>query len=41
MSKHDWEAWTTAEEALMVNSYESDILPGVWGDLDESTSPDR
>ncbi|MFD8980370.1 hypothetical protein [Streptomyces sp. NPDC059564] len=27
---------TKTEEAFMVNSYESDILAGVWGDLDEA-----
>ncbi|WP_199879028.1 hypothetical protein [Streptomyces sp. CB02460] len=36
MSKHEWDALTTAEEAFMVSSYEIDILAGVWGDLDEA-----
>ncbi|MGW7613474.1 hypothetical protein ACWGKW_40775 [Streptomyces sp. NPDC054766] len=35
MSKQEWDALTRSEEAFMVNSYEIDILPGVWGDLDE------
>lgn len=36
MSEQEWDALTKAEEAFMVNSYEIDILPGVWGDLDET-----
>ncbi|MFD5818344.1 hypothetical protein [Streptomyces sp. NPDC127038] len=36
MSKHEWDTLTKSEEAFMVNSYEIDILPGVWGDLDEA-----
>ncbi|MEV5491167.1 hypothetical protein AB0L47_24775 [Streptomyces bobili] len=36
MSKHKWDTLTKSEEAFMVNSYEIDILPGVWGDLDEA-----
>lgn len=35
VSKQEWDALTKSEEAFMVNSYEIDILPGVWGDLDE------
>ncbi|MFE3905383.1 hypothetical protein ACFXPY_35115 [Streptomyces sp. NPDC059153] len=36
MSKQEWDTLTKSEEAFMVNSYEIDILPGVWGDLDEA-----
>ncbi|MFD3805962.1 hypothetical protein ACFWTC_20645 [Streptomyces sp. NPDC058619] len=36
MSRQAWDALTKAEETFMVNSYEIDILPGVWGDPDES-----
>ncbi|MDX2680466.1 hypothetical protein [Streptomyces soliscabiei] len=36
MSKHEWDALTKVEEAFMVNSYEIDILPGMWGDLDDT-----
>ncbi|MFF8321040.1 hypothetical protein ACF06V_28230 [Streptomyces bobili] len=36
MSNHEWDALTKSEEAFVVNSYEIDILPGVWGDLDEA-----
>ncbi|MFE7106828.1 hypothetical protein ACFU98_09365 [Streptomyces sp. NPDC057575] len=36
MSKKEWDMLTKSEEAFMVNSYEIDILPGVWGDLDEA-----
>ncbi|MFE4800772.1 hypothetical protein ACFRFL_38700 [Streptomyces sp. NPDC056708] len=39
MSKQEWDTLTKSEEAFMVNSYESDILPGVWGDLDEADQP--
>ncbi|MCX5199358.1 hypothetical protein OOK31_36725 [Streptomyces sp. NBC_00249] len=35
MSKHEWEALTDSERAFLINSYEIDILPGVWGDLGE------
>ncbi|MFH0522331.1 hypothetical protein ACHBTE_34900 [Streptomyces sp. M41] len=34
MSEREWQALTKSEEAFMVNSYEIDILAGVWGDLD-------
>nr|WP_240798366.1 hypothetical protein [Streptomyces sp. S501] len=33
MSEREWQALTKSEEAFMVNSYEIDILAGVWGDL--------
>ncbi|MFJ6462351.1 hypothetical protein ACIQM0_15125 [Streptomyces sp. NPDC091387] len=36
MSKQEWDTLTKSEEAFMVNSYEIDILAGVWGDLDEA-----
>ncbi|WP_406412329.1 hypothetical protein OG923_25330 [Streptomyces halstedii] len=36
MSEHEWQALTKSEEAFMVNSYEIDILAGVWGDLDDA-----
>ncbi|MFB7777608.1 hypothetical protein [Streptomyces bauhiniae] len=36
MSKQEWDRLTKSEEAFMVNSYEIDILAGVWGDLDEA-----
>ncbi|MGA5008255.1 hypothetical protein ACPCDX_25095 [Streptomyces koyangensis] len=36
MSKQERDALTKSEEAFMVNSYEIDILAGVWGDLDEA-----
>lgn len=36
MSEHGWQALTKSEEAFMVNSYEIDILAGVWGDLDDA-----
>ncbi|MFJ2639905.1 MULTISPECIES: hypothetical protein [unclassified Streptomyces] len=36
MSKQEWDTLTKSEEAFMVNSYGIDILPGVWGDLDEA-----
>ncbi|MFJ2095480.1 hypothetical protein ACIOEW_40675 [Streptomyces sp. NPDC087901] len=36
MSKQGWDTLTKSEEAFVVNSYEIDILPGVWGDLDEA-----
>ncbi|MES9588441.1 hypothetical protein ABZ776_23935 [Streptomyces sp. NPDC007076] len=36
MSKQEWDTLIKSEEAFMVNSYEIDILPGVWGDLDEA-----
>ncbi|MFD3538135.1 hypothetical protein ACFWUQ_01355 [Streptomyces sp. NPDC058662] len=36
MSRHEWDALTEAEEAFMVNSYEIDILAGVWGDLGDT-----
>ncbi|RWZ69017.1 hypothetical protein EQK42_32735, partial [Streptomyces albidoflavus] len=36
MSKQERDALTKPEEAFMVNSYEIDILAGVWGDLDEA-----
>ncbi|KAB7835490.1 hypothetical protein [Streptomyces mobaraensis] len=36
MSEREWQALTKSEEAFMVNSYEIDILAGVWGDLDEA-----
>ncbi|MFJ1883589.1 hypothetical protein [Streptomyces sp. NPDC088137] len=36
MSMQEWDTLTKSEEAFMVNSYEIDILPGVWGDLDEA-----
>ncbi|MCJ0875874.1 hypothetical protein [Streptomyces sp. AP-93] len=35
MSEREWQALTKSEEAFMVNSYEIDILAGVWGDLDD------
>jgi hypothetical protein len=36
MSQREWEALTPSEAAFMINSYEFDILPGVWGDLAEA-----
>ncbi|MFD4246841.1 hypothetical protein ACFWP3_35420 [Streptomyces sp. NPDC058525] len=36
VSKQEWEALTESERAFLINSYEIDILPGVWGDLDEA-----
>ncbi|MFJ8376243.1 hypothetical protein ACIQ9I_32360 [Streptomyces sp. NPDC094461] len=36
MSKQEWDTLTKSEEAFMVNSYGIDILPGIWGDLDEA-----
>jgi hypothetical protein len=36
VGKQEWDTLTKSEEAFMVNSYEIDILPGVWGDLDEA-----
>ncbi|MFC9856315.1 MULTISPECIES: hypothetical protein [unclassified Streptomyces] len=36
MSEREWQALTQSEEAFMVNSYEIDILAGVWGDLDDA-----
>ncbi|MET9608290.1 hypothetical protein ABZZ17_25090 [Streptomyces sp. NPDC006512] len=36
MSKHEWDALTKIEEVFMVNSFEIDILAGVWGDLDDA-----
>ncbi|MFI5775145.1 hypothetical protein ACIA74_43330 [Streptomyces sp. NPDC051658] len=36
MSKQEWDTLTKSEKAFMVNSYEIDILAGVWGDLDEA-----
>ncbi|MFF5702449.1 hypothetical protein ACFY7H_08080 [Streptomyces sp. NPDC012794] len=36
MSEREWQALTKSEEAFMVNSYEIDILAGVWGDLDDA-----
>ncbi|WP_331725763.1 hypothetical protein OG264_38650 (plasmid) [Streptomyces xanthophaeus] len=36
MSKQKWEALTESERAFLINSYEIDILPGVWGDLEEA-----
>lgn len=36
MSEREWQTLTKTEEAFMVNSYEIDILAGVWGDLDEA-----
>ncbi|MFE2095222.1 hypothetical protein [Streptomyces sp. NPDC059460] len=36
MSEHEWQALTKSEEVFMVNSYEIDILAGVWGDLDDA-----
>ncbi|MFD9541172.1 hypothetical protein [Streptomyces sp. NPDC060022] len=36
MSKQEWDTLTKSEEAFMVNSYEIDIMAGVWGDLDEA-----
>ncbi|MET8748113.1 hypothetical protein [Streptomyces sp. NPDC004728] len=36
MSEHEWQALTKSEEAFMVNSYEIDVLAGVWGDLDDA-----
>ncbi|GGR03228.1 hypothetical protein [Streptomyces netropsis] len=30
-----WDALTSDEQAFLINSYEIDILPGVWGDLEE------
>ncbi|MFK0191474.1 hypothetical protein [Kitasatospora sp. NPDC090308] len=35
MSKQEWDELSEAERAFMINSCEIDILPGVWGDLDE------
>ncbi|WP_330245034.1 hypothetical protein OHA33_17335 [Streptomyces sp. NBC_00562] len=35
MSEHEWQALTKSEKAFMVNSFEIDILAGVWGDLDD------
>ncbi|WP_406016169.1 hypothetical protein OG520_37980 [Streptomyces sp. NBC_00984] len=39
MSKQEWDTLTKSEKAFMVNSYEIDILAGVWGDLDEADQP--
>ncbi|MGW2272586.1 hypothetical protein [Streptomyces yangpuensis] len=39
MSEHEWQALTKSEKAFMVNSYEIDILAGVWGDLDDADQP--
>ncbi|WP_406458718.1 hypothetical protein OG782_36950 [Streptomyces sp. NBC_00876] len=36
MGEREWQALTKSEEAFMVNSYEIDILAGVWGDLDDA-----
>ncbi|MFI8348052.1 hypothetical protein [Streptomyces sp. NPDC085596] len=36
MNEREWQALTKSEEAFMVNSYEIDILAGVWGDLDDA-----
>lgn len=36
MSEREWQALTESERAFMVNSYEIDILAGVWGDLDDA-----
>lgn len=36
MSEREWQALTKSGEAFMVNSYEIDILVGVWGDLDDA-----
>ncbi|WP_327122479.1 hypothetical protein [Streptomyces sp. NBC_01727] len=36
MSEHEWQALTKPEKAFMVNSYEIDILPGAWADLDDA-----
>jgi hypothetical protein len=36
MSQQEWDALTTSEQAFMINSYEIDILAGVWGDLAEA-----
>ncbi|MFI6730471.1 hypothetical protein NRF20_44795 [Streptomyces sp. R-74717] len=36
MSKQEWDTLTKSEEAFLANSNEIDILPGVWGDLDEA-----
>ncbi|MFK0017108.1 hypothetical protein [Streptomyces sp. NPDC091027] len=39
MSENEWQALTKSEKAFMVNSYEIDILAGVWGDLDDADQP--
>ncbi|MEV4431855.1 hypothetical protein [Streptomyces sp. NPDC049585] len=36
MSQQEWDRLTASEQAFMVNTYESDVLAGVWGDLDEA-----
>jgi hypothetical protein len=36
VSQDEWDALPQAEKAFMVNGFEIDILPGVWGDLPES-----
>ncbi|MEU9088495.1 hypothetical protein [Streptomyces sp. NPDC048357] len=35
MSEQAWAALSESERAFLINSYEIDILPGVWGDLEE------
>ncbi|WP_329325135.1 hypothetical protein [[Kitasatospora] papulosa] len=39
MSEREWQALTKSEEAFMVNSYEIDILAGVWGDDADQSRP--
>ena len=36
MSQGEWDALPQAEKAFMINGFEGDILPGVWGDLPEA-----
>jgi hypothetical protein len=36
VSKREWEELSESERAFLINSYEIDILPGVWGDLEEA-----
>jgi hypothetical protein len=36
VSKHEWDALTNIERAFFINSYEIDILPGVFGDLSDA-----
>ncbi|MFD9455700.1 hypothetical protein ACFWBC_21765 [Streptomyces sp. NPDC059985] len=36
MSEQEWGALSESERAFLINSYEIDILPGVWGDLAEA-----
>ncbi|RST03169.1 hypothetical protein EF910_21580 [Streptomyces sp. WAC07149] len=31
----EWESLTESQRAFMINAFEIDILPGVWGDLAE------